>query len=264
MIKLFIHVVLLTTVLLTSNVFVFAQKQDTRKISIVSTTIFPFHYMKDGKPQGIFIELADKIFEAMNVEATYTILEEKNALELVEKGQYDATLSVSYSPSRKSFLVYPKGFDEGKNFVWVSEYYFFSAADKKSQFTASSLKDLRSKNPKVGIIPGLSYAQEFWEQDFDVLEGPDGEHHFQSLIDGKIDLFLTDKTIGRSILVRDGMADKVAQLPNALFSKPYTMCLAKKSSIKDKDAFLEEFFKTYDLLKKTQDARKIFFKYLRN
>lgn len=254
---------MLLTLLLTSSVSSISQDKKTENISIVATTIFPFHYMKDGKPQGIFIEISEKIFQAMGVNATFTIVDDKNALDLVKKGEYDITLSVSYNADRESYLIYPQDFESGKNFVWVSEYYFFTKKEDKAKYSATNLEALRKLNPTVGVIPGLSYAPEFWDQKFSVVEGSDDESLFKDLMDDKVDLFITDKTIGRSTLVREGLENEVVQLPIQVFSKPYTLCVGKNSSIKDPEAFLEEYFKTYDLLKKTQEARKIFFKYLK-
>ncbi len=239
---------------------VFAQQRD---FVISGVPFYPFHYLQDGKPAGIFVEYANLIFPKIGVKHT-AVITDAAGFDRVKQGKVDAVMSVGYNKEREDFMIYPEGFsstDAPKNYVWISSYHFFTLKENEQKYQFKTLAELKAKNPVIGVIKGISYSQEFWDQQFTVKELETNEAHFKALQDKKIDLFLIDKTVGTSIVKRDGLKNQIAWLPTVVLKRHYTLVLAKASNYPGKEDILKRFFEEYNRLKVTADVQGIFMKY---
>jgi ABC-type amino acid transport substrate-binding protein len=238
----------------------FAQQRD---FVISGVPFYPFHYMQDGKPAGIFVEYVNLIFPKIGTKHT-TLITDAAGFDRVKQGKVDAVMSVGYSREREDFMIYPEGFsspDAPKNYVWISSYHFFTLKENEQKYQFKTLAELKAKNPVIGVIKGISYSPEFWDAGFIVKELETNEAHLKALQDKKIDLFLIDKTVGTSIIKRDGLKNQIVSLPNVVFKRHYTLVLSKASNYPGKEDVLRKFFEEYNRLKVTADIQGIFLKY---
>ncbi|TNE72876.1 transporter substrate-binding domain-containing protein [bacterium] len=239
-----------------------------KPLKIGAETLIPFEYVENGEQTGINIQLIDTIFKRLNI--PYEIhfgTENERSLDLIKAGKLDAILSISYKQDRLDYLWYPEGFeneDKPQNFMWASEYVFFSLKDRASLYKNLSLKEVKEKGLKVGVIDGVSYSPEFWNAGLTVVKGSSDEDNYHKLINGEIDLYITDKTIGRFTIKSMGYEDRVSYLPHRIISKPYTIAFNKKSTYPNLQSIEKQFFIELELAKKSGLARKIFLKYLRD
>jgi polar amino acid transport system substrate-binding protein len=233
---------------------------------IGAETLIPFEFFQDGKAQGINIQLVDTIFKRLNI--PYEIVfgtEEVRAFDNLKKGDLDAILSISYKEDRLSTLWYPEGFENEEspqNFMWSSEYVFFVKKGKSTTWKNMSLKELKAENLVVGVIDGVSYSEEFWNSGIRVLKGTNDQENFERLQKGEIDLYLTDKTIGRFTLRSIQLENEITYLPHKLISKPYTLAISLKSTHPSKTKVMKDFYNELEWAKKSGIARKIFMNYL--
>jgi len=233
---------------------------------IGAETLIPFEYSQDGKPTGINIQLIDTIFKRLNI--PYEIVfgtDEERAFDKIKHGKLDAILSISFKEDRLKTLLYPEGFENEEtpqNFMWTSEYVFFVKKGKSTAWKNLTIKELKSENVIVGVIDGVSYSEEFWNAGIKTLKGNNDQENFERLQKGEIDLYLTDKTIGRFTLRSLQMDNEITYLPHKLITKPYTLAISLTSSHPDKAKVISNFYKELEWAKKSGIARKIFMEYL--
>jgi ABC-type amino acid transport substrate-binding protein len=161
-------------------------------------------------------------------------------------------------------MIFPEGFsspDNPKNYVWISNYQFFTLKENEQKFQFAKLSALRAKNPVVGVVKGISYHPDFWAEKFETKEFEANDDHFKALLDRKVDLFLIDKTVGASLIKRDGRKNQISMLPTVVFRRYYTLVLAKASTYPGKEEILKQFMDEFNRLKVTTEVQGIFLKY---
>jgi len=237
-----------------------------KPFKIGAEALIPFEYFQDGLATGINIQLVDTIFKRMNI--PYEIVfgsDEERSLDKIKKGKLDAILSISFKKDRLKTIWYPEGFDNEnnpENFMWTSEYVFFVKKGKSTAWKNLSISELKSENLVVGVVDGVSYSQEFWNSGIKVLKGNNDQENFERLLKGEIDLYLTDKTVGRFTLRSLQLDNEITYLPHKLITKPYTLGVSVKSTHPDKEKVMREFYVELEWAKKSGIARKIFMDYL--
>lgn len=241
-----------------------AQNKEVFKIG--AEMLIPFEYAQNGQSKGINIQLIDTIFKRMNI--PYEIhfgTEEERAFDMLKHGKVDAILSISYKADRTDVLFYPAGFendDKPQNFMWASEYVFFGLKNKINNFANKNLSELKKENAKIGVVHGVSYSPEFWAAKLNIIEASSDEDNYNKLLKGEIDLYITDKTIGRFTLKSMNLSEQISYLPQRILSKPYTLAISKLSKNKYIEAVKKQFYVELEWTKKSGVARKFFSEYL--
>lgn len=236
-----------------------------RPFVVVSEVIPPFEYLDaNGQPTGINVDLSKMIFERLGIEAEFIVRSEGDrALSRAQNNQVDAILSISYVPQREEYLLYPPGFENGENYMWISEYVFFVQLGDRDRFRNLTFDDIRKQGLTVGVIEGVSYEPEFWEAELNVIKSVNERENFQRLIDGEVDLVLTDRTLGDAAVRRMGVRDELEILPQSYFSKPYTIAFVKGSDYPNKEELIEKYFAELEDLRARGVARNVFLKHIR-
>lgn len=235
---------------------------------IGAESLIPFEFVQNGNQTGINVQLVDTIFKRMNI--PYQIIfgtESERSFDMIKNGKVDAILSISYKEDRTDLLWYPEGFENDEkpqNFMWASEYVFFSKKSRVAALSSKSLDDISKEKLKVGVIKGVSYSEEFWKTNIVTVESQNDEDNYKKLLAGEIDLYLTDKTIGRFTLKSMGLTDQISYLPQRVLSKPYTMAFSKKSKHSKSELIKKQFFIELEWTKRSGAARKLFMEYLQN
>lgn len=239
-----------------------------KPLKIGAETLIPFEYLESGKAKGINVALIDTLFKKMGIPYELVFGTDGNrAYDQIKSGKLDAILSISYKSDRLGYLWYPQGFEneqKPQNFMWASEYVFFTTKGKVDAYKALSLSDIKAKGLRVGVIDGVSYSEEFWNADLNVVIGKSDEDNYQKLQRGEIDLYITDKTIGRFTVKSMNLENEIGYLPQRIISKPYTIAFSTKSTHPDLETVKKQFFIELDLAKRSGLARKLFLEYLRD
>lgn len=258
--------------LLVANTNVYSAE---KKLIIVGEGFAPFEFTQDGKVVGIDIDIAKYIFNKMNIPVEFRIQPWKRAWYNVENGKADAILSTSLKEKRKPYLLYPQ-----EN-MWVSEYVFFVMKDKVQPNFAGYETAIQQKLT-IGIINGNSYHPSFWQAfpykngatnfqgdlvSVQLNEQLDGvnkfEQNLKKLVRGRIDLVIADKTVGLYTAKLLGLHDQITYYDIALYSKPYPMPFAKKSSYPNIEKIANQFEQELKALKKSGKYQSFFDKWLK-
>jgi polar amino acid transport system substrate-binding protein len=258
--------------LLVANTNVYSAE---KKLIIVGEGFAPFEFTQDGKVVGIDIDIAKYIFNKMNIPVEFRIQPWKRAWYNVETGKADAILSTSLKEKRKPYLLYPQ-----EN-MWVSEYVFFVMKDKV-QPNFAGYKTAIQQKLTIGIINGNSYHPSFWQAfpykngatkfhgdlvSVQLNEQLDGvnkfEQNLKKLVRGRIDLVIADKTVGLYTAKLLGLHDQITYYDIALYSKPYPMPFAKKSSYPNIEKIANQFEQELKALKQSGKYQSFFDKWLK-
>ena len=258
--------------LLVANTNVYSAE---KKLIIVGEGFAPFEFTQDGKAVGIDIDIAKYIFNKMNIPVEFRIQPWKRAWYNIETGKADAILSTSLKEKRKPYLLYPQ-----EN-MWVSEYVFFVMKDKV-QPNFGGYETAIQQKLTIGIINGNSYHPSFWQafpyengatnfqvdlvslQLNDQLAGVNKfEQNLKKLVRGRIDLVIADKTVGLYTAKLLGLYDQITYYDIALYSKPYPMPFAKKSSYPNIEKIGNQFEQELKALKQSGKYQSFFDKWLK-
>lgn len=216
----------------------------SRPLLVVGESFPPFEFIQNDEVVGIDIDIAQHIFAQLEIPVEFKLFAWKRAWFMVENGQADAVLSTSWETYRDTYLWFPK------EPMWVSEFVFFvNKKNKQSDF--NGYDTIFTQNLRVGIIRGNSYHPSFWQQ----FPYPDGSTQFKGdmakvwhpqlllsrdlktnlkmLAAGWIDLHPTDKIMGAYTAKLLKLDKKLTYYDDVLFSKPYPMPFAKKSTYPD-------------------------------
>lgn len=234
---------------------------EPRKLLVVGEEFPPFEFVQKGEVVGIDIDIANHIFNKLNIPVEFKIYPWKRAWFMVEKGRADAVLTTSRKAKREPYVWYPE-----EN-MWVSEFVFFVHKDnQKPDF--KGYQTAIDQKLRVGIIRGNSYHPSFWE----AFPYPDGSTTFQGdmetalnpqldpakdlkinlkkLAAKRMDLFPADKVYGTYTAKLLGLQDKLTYYNIVLYSKPYPMPFVKQSTYPD----IENIAKRYEAELKTMKA----------
>jgi ABC-type amino acid transport substrate-binding protein len=183
---------------------------------------------------------------------------------LAERGQIDAVLSVSYKLSRESVLLYTpeqRAFTESgelpPDFLWISEYVFFVKRSRVLDLRFESYEQIKRDGLRVGTNKDYSYDPEFLAAGLSVREYPDTRSGMTALINGDIDLYPMDRTVGVAELRRMGLTGAVTALPRPLFSKPYLCPFVRGSDMPGIEAIMDAFHAQLRLMRATGEYDEI-------
>jgi polar amino acid transport system substrate-binding protein len=219
-----------------------------RPVLFVAEEWMPFEYLKDGKPRGIDVTIVDRIMKRLALPYEIQFYPWNRAWMLAERGKADAVLSVSYNVSREDVLYFTP---EQRTFattgmlppdyLWVSEYAFFVLQNGGNAMHFESYEQLKRDGVRVGTNRGYSYDSAFIAADLSFREYPDAESGMRALVNGEIDMYPMDRTVGLAVLEQLGFAEIVTHLPRPLFSKPYLAPFVRGSDMPGNAAIMQAF-----------------------
>ena len=234
------------------------------KILIVGEPYAPYEFKKDGKVQGIDVDIIANIMEKLGVEYEIKIFPWLRAEKMVKVGQADFVLTTSMKEKRKAFLNYPTVP------MWKSEYVYLSKVGGVTGLT--SYKDAIDKNLTVAVVKGNSYNPSFWaaypnrdEKKVHKLlrEGVNNEVNLKKIAAGGVDVTVIDQTVGLYTAKLQGVRDKVQVASTPLFSKPYYMPVSKKAPHPQAAEIHAKFHEELAKMKENGELQKIFDKWLK-
>ncbi len=209
----------------------------------------PFEYMKEGRMQGIDVDLVGRIMSTLRLPYEIRSYPWARAWMMAERGQAEAVLSVSYKADREEVLYYTDGqraaAKDGSlpaDYLWLSRYAFFVKSKNGGNGHGDSYESIIESNARVGLNKGYSYAPGFPVERFNSRCYYDTESGFQGLIQDEIDVYPMDMTVGHHTLLKMGMEDSVTCLPKVLFSKAYLSPFVRQSDYPGLESIMYEFY----------------------
>ncbi|WP_166361389.1 substrate-binding periplasmic protein [Pseudomonas akapageensis] len=174
------------------------------KLRIVTEPWPPYVYLENGKPKGLDYEATALVFQRLGIDVEWQFLPWKRCLAMLEQGQADGALDIFQTRERESQLFYP-----GEALSEVEFVLFYANARPHPVQTLDDLQGLT-----VGISPGYTYSEAFRESSaFKREPGPTHEANFGKLVKGRIDLFITDRRVGRQVVKDLGLQNQISELP---------------------------------------------------
>ncbi|MEF3698581.1 PAS domain S-box protein [Desulfolutivibrio sp.] len=177
----------------------------------------PMNYVKNGKPSGIVIDLAEALAKRMHSPVEIRLMDWSKAQELVVDGKADALLQINATPDRL------KLFDFSEPLL-ASEFSIFTTSRHHG---IKSMQDLRGL--KVGVEnKGLPILLLQKDPQIIVEVIPNFVVGFGKLKDGEIDAVVADRWVGCYVLAENNVQNiKMIEEP---ISRSYSAIAVKKGN----------------------------------
>jgi polar amino acid transport system substrate-binding protein len=213
----------------------------------------PYFWIKDEQPQGILVDIINEaVQERMGIPAKCSGYPWKRAQNYVRNGKADALITVC--EYRKDWTV------SGEETVFLLEMKIF-VKNGGSKF--SQLKKVRTLE-ELKPFNLISYIGDGWakknliEKNFNVHLVAKQEIIYRMLDAGRGDANANGVHIGRYMIKKLGLKDKITELPVVIESLPFKLCVGKKSPYVK---VIPEFDETVRQMKQDGTMQKIFDKY---
>ena len=198
-----------------------------RTITLVGDPWPPFVEGKLGEEaqSGIAVEIVNEIFLQLdNVKARFPLIPWKRALREVEEGYQDGVVILLKTPERERYMAYTEPLLIDDSLVWSVE------DPERGHFEWNEVNDFQGI--KVGVIRGYSYGEAIDRQiengTIMAVFAPTVQHLFAMLANGRIDVALSNKSVGLSQIKKFPDASiRFAQRPTD--TETFYMGLSKKS-----------------------------------
>jgi polar amino acid transport system substrate-binding protein len=173
-------------------------------IRVVTDAWPPYVFEEQGTMTGFDYEVMQAVMKRMGYSVEFRLMPWKRCLQMIESGQADALLDVSITEERKRSMIFPS------EPLSDSASVLFHRRGQRYRF--NTLEDLRGL--RIGTIAGYEYNKEFLEADY-IFREPvaDLQQNIRKLMNGRIDLFISNRRVGLYALQRAGALDAVAYLP---------------------------------------------------
>jgi len=244
--------------------------------TVVGEEFAPFEFKQDSKVVGIDVDIARHILTKLGIQPEFKIRPWKGAWSQVENGEVEAVFTTSRKTKREPFVIYPK------EDMWVSDFVFFVKTDQKKN-SFNGFTSAKSENLKIGIIPGNSYKDIFW-QTFPYTNGStefqgdldsnstynkqlstakDLAANLKKLAKGRVDLVIADRTVGQYTAKLNGLSEEISFYEKPLYGKGYPMPFVKNSKYPNLANIAEKFEAELTKMKANGEYQKIMDKWLK-
>jgi polar amino acid transport system substrate-binding protein len=244
--------------------------------TVVGEEFAPFEFKQDGQVVGIDVDIARHILTKLGIEPVFKIHPWKRAWSQVESGEVEAVFTTSRKSKREPYVMYPE------EDMWVSDFVFFVKSDNKKE-GFNGFESAKAENLKIGIIPGNSYKDIFWQ----TFPYADGKAEFQGDLDtsstynkqlstakdlttnlkklatGRVDLVIADRTVGQYTAKLNGLSDQISFYEKPLYGKGYPMPFVKGSKYPNLANIAEKFEAELKKIKANGEYQKIMDKWLK-
>ena len=184
----------------------------------------PVMWEQDGTLVGIAADLAQLIFDELNVSYRFEVLPFKRAIKYAENGKVDVLAGIYKNKAREKFIAYSDPFMEDDGVLFV---------DHHKVFQCGKWEDLIGKK---GITnKGYSWGQEFdqfmIDAKLDMIRVETPEQAFKLLLnkDRDMDYYLYGLMSGFLVAKRMGLDHRINALPNFITKENFYFGFSKKS-----------------------------------
>lgn len=192
------------------------------KLRIVTEPWAPYVYEENGQARGLDYETTAIVFQRLGIEIEWQFLPWKRCLQMLDQGLADGALDIFHSDERDITLLYPS---EPLSEV---EFVMFYANARPHPF--HTLEDLRGLT--IGTSPGYLYSQDFRESTLFTREpAPTHEANFGKLALGRIDLLITDRRVGQTLLDSLKLRDQISESPTVISHESQFLAVRRQAGM---------------------------------
>ncbi|MFJ2365468.1 substrate-binding periplasmic protein [Pseudomonas sp. NPDC087697] len=192
------------------------------KLRIVTEPWMPYVYEENGQALGLDYETTAIVFQRLGIEVQWQFLPWKRCLAMLDQGLVDGVLDIFHSNERDATLLYPS---EPLSEV---EFVMFYANDRPHPFR--TLEDLRGLT--IGTSPGYLYSQDFRDSTLFTREpAPTHEANFGKLQRGRIDLLITDRRVGQTLLDTLKLRGQISESPTVISHEKQFLALRRNAGM---------------------------------
>lgn len=199
---------------------------ETKVFKLAAFDYPPFYYEKDNIVQGICVDLANELFNRMDLEVEITMYPLKRALNNLETGKNDATMVLIKTPAREKFLNYTSRLMSVKGVIW------WPADRKDHPIEFQGLDDL--KPFKIGVTRGYSYGLEFDKllNDMRVEVANSDLNNYYKLLHHRIDIFPGNELVAKGLFKSNKeLQGKFVHSEKSFIQWELHMAISKKSEL---------------------------------
>lgn len=219
------------------------------RLLVVTDEWAPYVIEENGVISGFDYEAMKAVFARMGYAVDFRLYPWKRCLYMVETQRADAILDASINEDRKKTLFFPE-----EN-ISKSSSVLFHLRGRKYSF--EKLQDL--KGLKIGTILGYEYNREFLTADYFVREPVENiEQNFKKLMLGRIDLFISNRSVGLFNAKNLNHLDEISYLPKVVSGGDNFVAFSRKPGHAE---LAQEFSKVLKAYKKTDEYSAILHKY---
>ncbi|SEM80654.1 polar amino acid transport system substrate-binding protein [Pseudomonas sp. ok272] len=192
------------------------------KLRIVTEPWAPYVYEENGQARGLDYEATAIVFQRLGIEVEWQFLPWKRCLQMLDQGLADGALDIFHSNEREVTLLYPS---EPLSHV---EFVMFYANARPHPFR--TLEDLRGLT--IGTSPGYLYSEDFRDSTLFTREpAPTHEANFGKLALGRIDLLITDRRVGQTLLDSLKLRDQISESPTLISHEAQFLAVRRRAGM---------------------------------
>lgn len=160
---------------------------------------------KDGKAEGIAVELVEKIMANLGHQVTVTVMPWARGLETVKAGKADAIFTAYKTPKREEFLDYSTA-------VLIPQ--IVSLYAKKDSDIAFDGDLLKLKDKRFGVVSTISYGKTFdgLRDQLQTDRAENMESNLRKLLAGRVDLVISNKYVAESEINKLSLGNDIKKL----------------------------------------------------
>lgn len=213
----------------------------------IATLEYPPYCSQQLPGQGFVSEIVIEAYKRVGYRATITFYPWSRAMMLARKGKVEALAFLWHSKKRAEWLVFSDPFELPTTMVFLK--------NKKRNIKFRRYEDL--KDYRIGYILGYAYAEAFYEAPLRRFKTHSNKQLMDLLIRDKIELAITDKIVGMSVLRSDfpqHYKNFDAVEPPIETRKTF---LAVSKTIPNHNSIVEDFNRGMELIKNDGTFKKI-------
>ena len=192
------------------------------KLRIVTEPWAPYVYEENGQARGLDYEATAIVFQRLGIEVQWQFLPWKRCLAMLDQGLADGVLDIFHSDERDATLLYPS---EPLSQV---EFVMFYANARPHPF--KTLEDLRGLT--IGTSPGYLYSEDFRQSTLFTREpAPTHEANFGKLALGRIDLLITDRRVGQTLLDSLKLRGQISENPTVISQQSQFLAVRRNAGM---------------------------------
>jgi hypothetical protein len=200
---------------------------------------YPFVFMKDGRVQGLHIDIINQALITQNYVAEYRPMTWANCQDAARFGTVDGIATISYDPSREQYLYFPYDAENtAKKSLWR-----VSAVDYviiTSQHNADNMHiknaDLHSVPAPIRLVSSYALVNDFQQQDIYVEQFSQGEERYKKLVFDKTGSIIDLPETALHYAMQPTYAGQLFIHPTPLDSKSYYLAFSKKGTVAPEEA----------------------------
>jgi len=236
-------------------IIIFSCQSQPKALKFVTLQYPPYEYLENDTLKGIAVDLVKEVFQRMNQPVDIELLLWDEALEKIKKGTADGIFTIYKTPDREEYTNF------SAEILIPQIVSLFVLQDSNINFNGdlSELGDHR-----FGIVNEVSYGsmmdQAIDEGIINNLERFDtGEENMEALLNGDIEILVSNKYGAHFIIQNLGKKDLVKELEPQLQNVPSYVGFSKN---KDLEKIRSRFDENIKKIKEDGTYKKIFNVYL--